>query len=197
MKKWHLLIGMTVILLLLNACNKLPIDTNMSEDVAEFSFTTQDNETLSLDDLHGEWWIADFIFTNCETVCLPMTSNLSKLQKELEARNLSVQFVSFSVDPDYDTPEVLREYGQQYEANFDTWSFLTGYDFQTIKELSIKSFRALLKEPEYGDDQVMHDTRFFLVNPEGKVIKGYDGVKSDSIDEILNDISILEKEGRL
>lgn len=197
MKKWHLLIGMTVILLLLNACNKLPIDTNMSEDVAEFSFTTQDNETLSLDDLHGEWWIADFIFTNCETVCLPMTSNLSKLQKELEARNLSVQFVSFSVDPDYDTPEVLREYGQQYEANFDTWSFLTGYDFQTIKELSIKSFRALLKEPEYGDDQVMHDTRLFLVNPEGKVIKGYDGVKSDSIDEILNDISILEKEGRL
>lgn len=197
MKKWHLLIGMTVILLLLNACNKLPIDTNMSEDVAEFSFTTQDNETLSLDDLHGEWWIADFIFTNCETVCLPMTSNLSKLQKELEAQNLSVQFVSFSVDPDYDTPEVLREYGQQYEANFDTWSFLTGYDFQTIKELSIKSFRALLKEPEYGDDQVMHDTRFFLVNPEGKVIKGYDGVKSDSIDEILNDISILEKEGRL
>lgn len=197
MKKWHLLIGMTVILLLLNACNKLPIDTNMSEDVAEFSFTTQDNETLSLDDLHGEWWIADFIFTNCETVCLPMTSNLSKLQKELEARNLSVQFVSFSVDPDYDTPEVLREYGQQYEANFDTWSFLTGYDFQTIKELSIKSFRALLKEPEYGDDQVMHDTRFFLVNPEGKVIKGYDGVKSDSIDEILNDISILEKEGLL
>lgn len=197
MKKWHLLIGMTVILLLLNACNKLPIDTNMSEDVAEFSFTTQDNETLSLDDLHGEWWIADFIFTNCETVCLPMTSNLSKLQKELEARNLSVQFVSFSVDPDYDTPEVLREYGQQYEANFDTWSFLTGYDFQTIKELSIKSFRALLKEPEYGDDQVMHDTRFFLVSPEGKVIKGYDGIKSDSIDEILNDISILEKEGRL
>lgn len=197
MKKWHLLIGMTVIVLLLNACNKLPIDTNMSEDVAEFSFTTQDNETLSLDDLHGEWWIADFIFTNCETVCLPMTSNLSKLQKELEARNLSVQFVSFSVDPDYDTPEVLREYGQQYEANFDTWSFLTGYDFQTIKELSIKSFRALLKEPEYGDDQVMHDTRFFLVNPEGKVIKGYDGVKSDSIDEILNDISILEKEGLL
>lgn len=197
MKKWHLLIGMTVIVLLLNACNKLPIDTNMSEDVAEFSFTTQDNETLSLDDLHGEWWIADFIFTNCETVCLPMTSNLSKLQKELEAQNLSVQFVSFSVDPDYDTPEVLREYGQQYEANFDTWSFLTGYDFQTIKELSIKSFRALLKEPEYGDDQVMHDTRFFLVNPEGKVIKGYDGVKSDSIDEILNDISILEKEGRL
>mgnify|MGYP001310879788 FL=1 len=197
MKKWHLLIGMTVIVLLLNACNKLPIDTNMSEDVAEFSFTTQDNETLSLDDLHGEWWIADFIFTNCETVCLPMTSNLSKLQKELEARNLSVQFVSFSVDPDYDTPEVLREYGQQYEANFDTWSFLTGYDFQTIKELSIKSFRALLKEPEYGDDQVMHDTRLFLVNPEGKVIKGYDGVKSDSIDEILNDISILEKEGRL
>ncbi|MEI3611169.1 SCO family protein [Pseudogracilibacillus sp. SO30301A] len=197
MKKWHLLIGMAIIIQFLNACNKPPIDTNMSENVADFSFTTQDNETLSLDDLHGEWWIADFIFTNCETVCLPMTSNLSKLQQELEEQDVSIQFVSFSVDPDFDTPEVLKEYGEQYDANFNTWSFLTGYDMKTIKELSIKSFRAFLKEPEYGDDQVMHDTRFFLVNPEGEVIKGYDGIKAESIDEILTDINKLEKKGLL
>lgn len=197
MKKWHLLIGMSIFILFLNACNKPPIDTNMSENVADFSFTTQDNETLSLDDLHGKWWIADFIFTNCETVCLPMTSNLSKLQKELEDQDLRVQFVSFSVDPDFDTPEVLKEYGEQYDANFNTWSFLTGYDMKTIKELSIKSFRAFLKEPEYGDDQVMHDTRFFLVNPEGEVIKGYDGIKAESIDEILADLNKLEKKGLL
>src|SRR5690625_1347187 len=167
MRKWHWLIGILV-LLFLSACNKLPIDTDMSEKVADFSFTTQDNETLSLDDLDGEWWIADFVFTNCETVCLPMTSNMSKLQNELEKKDITVQFVSFSVDPDYDSPDVLKEYGEEHDANFDTWSFLTGYDMKTIKELSIKSFKALLKEPDDGSDQVMHDIRFFLVNTEGE-----------------------------
>lgn len=198
MNRRHLLFGIVLLTLLLSACSSgLPIETNMSEKVANFSFTTQDHETLSLEDLQDEWWIANFIFTNCKTVCLPMSSNFSTLQKELEKRDLNVQLVSFSVDPDYDSPEVLKDYGERYDANFETWHFLTGYDMQTIKELSIKSFRAFLKEPEKGDDQVTHDTRFFLVSPEGKIIKGYDGVSSESIHEIIKDIEILNKEGLL
>ncbi|MBO1002243.1 SCO family protein [Pseudogracilibacillus auburnensis] len=192
MRKWHIWIGMIGVLFILTACNDLPIETDMSEKIADFSFTTQDNETLSLEDLHGEWWIADFIFTNCETVCLPMTHNMAQLQKELEKNDLSIEFVSFSVDPDFDTPEILKEYGEQYEANFDTWSFLTGYDVKTVKELSIKSFRALLKEPEYGSDQVTHDIRFFLVSPEGEVVKGYDGTKSENIDKVIEDLKKLQ-----
>lgn len=198
MRKWHWLIGIIILSLILTGCgSKYPIETNMSETVADFSFTTQDNETLSLDDLQDDWWIANFIFTNCRTVCLPMSSNFSTLQKELENRDLEVQLVSFSVDPDFDQPEVLKEYGEKYDANFDTWHFLTGYDMQTIKELSIKSFRAFLKEPEKGDDQVTHDTRFFLVSPEGKIIKGYDGVNAKSIDEIIDDIVLLKEKGLL
>ena len=198
MNRRHLLIGIVLLTLLLSACSsEFPIETNMSEKVADFSFTTQDHETLSLDDLQDDWWIANFIFTNCKTVCLPMSSNFSTLQKELEKRDLNVQLVSFSVDPDYDSPEVLKEYGERYDANFETWHFLTGYDMQTIKELSIKSFRAFLKEPEEGDDQVTHDTRFFLVNPEGEIVKGYDGVNAGSIDEIIEDIVVLKEEGLL
>ncbi len=198
MNRRHLLFGIVLLTLLLSACSSgLPIETNMSEKVANFSFTTQDHETLSLEDLQDEWWIANFIFTNCKTVCLPMSSNFSTLQKELEKRDLNVQLVSFSVDPDYDSPEVLKDYGERYDANFETWHFLTGYDMQTIKELSIKSFRAFLKEPEEGDDQVTHDTRFFLVNPEGEIVKGYDGVNAGSIDEIIEDIVVLKEEGLL
>lgn len=192
MRKWYILFSI-IAGLFLSACgNKLPIETDMSEEVADFSFTNQNNETLGLDDLKGEWWIADFIFTNCKTVCLPMTFNMSQLQKELENDKMAIQLVSFSVDPDYDSPEVLKEYAEQYEVNFDTWSFLTGYDFQTVKELSIKSFRALLKEPDHGSDQVMHDTRFFLVNPEGEVVKGYDGVDIKSIEAIMDDLQKLQ-----
>jgi len=194
MRKLQTSICILGIVMFLSACNKLPIETDMSEEVADFSFTTQDEELLSLENLHGDWWIADFIFTNCETVCLPMTSHMAQLQKELKDEEINIQLVSFSVDPDYDSPEVLKEYGEDYDADFDTWSFLTGYDMQTIKELSIKSFRALLKEPEPGSDQVTHDTRFFLVDPEGKVVKGYDGVDAGSIEKIIEDLIALEEE---
>ena len=53
------------------------IDYNMSKQVKDFEFTTQDNDKLSLQDLSGEWWVADFVFTNCVTVCPPMTSNMA------------------------------------------------------------------------------------------------------------------------
>ncbi|WP_164669900.1 SCO family protein [Virgibacillus doumboii] len=188
MKRLHILV--VVLTLFLVACGE-EIDTNMSREVEDFSFTTQDKETLSLEELKGKWWVADFIFTNCTTVCLPMTSNMSKLQGKMKEENLDAQLVSFSVDPKHDTPEVLKEYAASYQADSSNWAFLTGYDFQTIKELSIKSFQSLLEKPPEGSDQVTHGTSFFLVNPEGKVIKRYSGVDSKSIDEIVKDLKIV------
>lgn len=178
------------LLFLLTACSNQPnIDTNMSKDVLDFEFVNQDNETVSLEDLKGEWWIADFIFTNCTTICLPMTSNMTKLQDMVNDADLEgVKFISFSVEPDYDTPEVLTEYAEGYSADLNTWNFLTGYDFETIQEMSVKSFQSLLQEPPPGEDQVIHGTSFFLVDPEGTVVKRYDGVKISSMDEILADL---------
>ena len=187
MKLWKW-VTLTTLLLLLTACGGYNIETTMSRDVEPFEFTTQDNETLSHEDLEGDWWIADLIFTNCTTVCLPMTTNKSLLQDKIQEENLDVKLVSFSVDPDYDTPEVLREYADEYDADLDNWAFLTGYDFDTIKEMSIKSFQAPLLEPPEGDDQVTHGTSFYLVSPEGEVIKNYNGVESAETDVIMGDL---------
>lgn len=191
-------IGSLFLIVVLSACSdELPIETNMKETVADFSFTNQDEENVSRDDLAGEWWIADFIFTNCETVCIPMTSNMVGLQNDLEEKDIPMQIVSFSVDPDYDSPDVLKEYADEYDANLDNWDFLTGYDFETIRKLSIKSFRAPLKEPAYGSDQVTHDVRFFLVDPEGNIVKGYKGIEKETIDTLLDDIITLDEKGLL
>lgn len=188
-------VGTLFFLLLLSACSDdLPIESNMKETVADFSFTNQDNETITQNDLEGEWWIADFIFTNCETVCIPMTTNMVALQNNLTEEGIDMQFVSFSVDPDYDQPDVLKEYAEGYDADLDHWHFLTGYDFETIRKLSIKSFRAPLKEPAYGSDQVTHDIRFFLVNPEGKIVKGYEGIEQETINTVLDDITLLKEQ---
>lgn len=195
MKKHQILILLTGLLLLLAACSDpyKAIEPNMDEEVADFTFTTQDNKSFSLEDLSGKWWIADFIFTNCTSVCLPMTTNMSTLQDKLKKENIDVQLVSFSVDPDYDQPDVLKDYAAIYDADLSNWTFLTGYDFQTIRELSIKSFRSLVQAPKGKDDQVMHGTGFMLVTPEGKIIKSYDGVSPAEIDDIVEDLKTLNK----
>lgn len=193
MRKLFLLLFI-VSALLLSACSNDEVETNMSGKVPEFDFTTQNNESLTRDDLQGDWWIADFIFTNCTTACLPMSSNMALLQEKIKEANMdNVKLISFSVDPDYDSPEVLTEYAERYGADPSIWTFLTGYDFQTIKEISIKSFANLVKEPAPGDDQVMHGTRFFLVNPKGQIIKNYDGMKADEMDVIFSDLEKLVK----
>ncbi|MFD1039381.1 SCO family protein [Virgibacillus byunsanensis] len=89
------------------------------------------------------------------------------------------------------TTEVLKAYAEGYQADSSNWSFLTGYDFQTLK--SIKSFKSLLEKPPEGSDQVTHGTSFFLVNPDGEVIKRYSGVDSKEIDVIIKDLKkVLE-----
>lgn len=161
--------------------------------VPEFEFTTQDNETLSNEDLEGTWWIADFIFTNCETVCIPMTNNMVKLQEKVNEENIdNVEFVSFSVDPDYDTPEVLTEYAEDYGADLSNWNFLTGYDFETIEDISMNGFKNMLAAPPEGDNQVVHGAYFFLVNPEGEILSPYSGMESEQMDAIVEDLKKMQ-----
>src|SRR5690625_3161174 len=122
-----------------------------------------------------------------------MTSNMVNLQQELEEENIdNVELVSFSVEPDRDTPEVLREYAEEYGADLSNWTFLTGYDFETIKDFSINSFKNLVAPPEEGDDQVTHGTAFFLVNPDGEVVNHYSGTKSDQMDQLVEDLKDIQ-----
>ncbi|MCF3944863.1 SCO family protein [Oceanobacillus alkalisoli] len=177
-----------ILVIFLAACGGKEIETNMSEEVADFEFMTQDYEKLGLKDLEGEWWVADFVFTKCVTVCLPMTTNMSQLQDLLVEEGLNdVHLVSFTVDPENDTPEVLKNYAESYDADLSKWSFLTGYDFETIKELSVGSFRSELEENP-GTDQITHGVRFFLVSPDGEVIKNYYGIDMKEVETIVDDL---------
>ncbi|WP_028782595.1 SCO family protein [Thalassobacillus devorans] len=174
-------------LLFLSACSQ-EIEGNMSRDVQDFSAVNQDGEKRSLEDYKGQYWVADFVFTNCDTVCPPMTANMSRLQTMMEEENIKdVQLVSFSVDPKNDTPEALKEFGNKFSADYDNWDFLTGYKFEEVRELSIKSFQSMLEDVP-DSDQMSHGTRFYLVNPEGEVIKHYKGTQADSMKDILEDL---------
>jgi protein SCO1/2 len=179
------------LILLLTACGE-QYEGDFSYEVEDFTFTNQDNEEVSKSDLDGEFWVANFIFTNCETVCPPMTSNMANLQTQLNEAGLDhVNLVSFTADPERDTPEALKEFGESRGASFHNWDFLTGYEFEEIQAFSVDNFKSAL-EREPNSDQMMHTVRFFLVSPEGNAIKMYTGTQPAEMEQIVQDISSMD-----
>lgn len=187
-----LLAVMVVLTVFLAACGKSGIEGALNYEVEDFNYTNQDNKEVGLGDLEGKIWIADFIFTSCETVCPPMTFNMSQLQAKVAEEGLeNVAFVSFSVDPTVDSPEALKDFASNYEIDFSNWHFLTGYSQAEIETFAAESFKSLVKKPK-SDDQVLHQTSIYLVDQNGVVMKDYDGVSDVPYDEIIADIKKLQ-----
>ncbi|PLT34957.1 SCO family protein [Bacillus sp. V5-8f] len=179
-------------ILLLAACGPGKVPDAKNWDVDSFTFTDQDREPFSKSDLKGKVWVADFIFTNCETVCLPMTSNMAKLQERVKEEGLAdVEFVSFSVDPEMDTPDVLKKYASTFHVDFSNWHFLTGYGQKEIEQFAMENFKTIVQKPK-EQDQVIHGTDFYLVDQDGKIIRYYTGLNKIPMDEIIKHIKILQ-----
>lgn len=181
-----------LIFLLLCACGGHQIKDPLNYEVESFTFKNQDGKNVSLNSLKGKVWLADFIFTNCETVCPPMTAHMTDLQKKLKAENIDVRIVSFSVDPENDNPKQLKKFAANYPLSFDNWDFLTGYSQSDIETFAFDSFKAIVKKPE-GQDQVIHQSSFYLVGPDGKVLKDYNGVENTPYDDIIADVKAASK----
>lgn len=175
------------------ACsNEQKIPNATDYEVESFTYKNQDNADLSLEDLKGKVWVADFIFTSCNTVCLPMTANMKKLQERLAEEGIEdVELISFSVDPEVDSPEVLKEYGQKFGADFANWQFLTGYSQAEIESFSQESFKTTVQKPD-GNDQVIHSVSFSLVDQEGRVVQSYSGLDDIPMDDIIKHIKMLQ-----
>lgn len=192
MKKGILLLILAAVMAIAAGCGSGGIKDAKNWPLEDFNFTSHEGKPFSKKDLQGKVWIADFIFTNCPDVCPPMTANMVKLQDMVRKEGLeNVEFVSFSVDPDKDTPQALTEYGEKFNVDFKNWTFLTGYSQTEIEKFAVDNFKALVKKPEEGD-YVIHGTSFYLVDQEGKIKKDYTGIKEVPFDEIIKDIKSLQ-----
>lgn len=164
-----------------------------------FSFTDQGGDTVRLDDLLGEAWVADFIFTRCPGPCPLMSKKMQQLGPLLPE---GVKRVSFSVDPDHDTPEVLTAYAERYGVQGGgaggDWIFLTG-DREGLWELSHDGFKMGVDAAE-GDlpqqqGPIIHSTRFVLVDGEGVVRGYYDPFDRDELDRLLRELRAVRRDG--
>lgn len=148
--------------------NSEPVPKHASLSVPDFTLTNQQAQSFGLTDLAGKIWIANFIFTNCPTICPKMTQKMAELQSEFE--NEPVYFVSFTVDPERDTTEVLSEFAKRYAADDKRWHFLTG-DKELIYHIANEGFK--LAASPHGNG-FPHSSKFALVRPDGKVHDYYD-----------------------
>ena len=131
---------------------------------------------MGLDDLKGSVWIADFIFTRCPGPCPLMSSRMAKLQETFR-EEASLKLVSITVDPEYDTSQVLSEYANLFQAREGRWFFLTG-EKSRIHELAQSGFLV-----GGVQDVTVHSTRFILVDRKGRVRGYYDSQDDEDIAE--------------
>ncbi len=165
--------------------------------VPDFALTDQTASPFGSAQLDSGLWVANFIFTRCAATCPVQTATMARLQERLRAKQLlpEITLVSFSVDPGFDTPEVLRQYGNEYGADPDRWRFLTG-GREEIWDLSKGGFKLGVGEspPESQAQPLFHSPRMVLVDRQRRIRGYYDGVSAGGLDEIEGAIDAVAGE---
>jgi len=171
--------------------------------VADFTLTNQDGQPTTLAALSNHVWVADIIFTRCAGPCPRMTGQMHALETQVPADS-AARFVTLTTDPAYDTPAVLKKYGEHFEADFRRWTFLTGTKAQ-IAGLAANSLKlsAVPVKPEdrlNDADLFIHTTIFVLVDKQAR-LRGVFETGGDSVDwtnsvlpRLLKSVRQLEEE---
>ena len=137
--------------------------------VQNISLTNQLGDVVSLDDIEGSIIIADFFFTRCPSICPTLTKNMKELQNAMKMKNYRrkidssyVRFISFTVDPERDSADVLKRYADKFGVNHDTWWFLTG-DRKKIYDFAFNELKIGLQDGEGIDSNFIHTEKFVLI----------------------------------
>jgi protein SCO1/2 len=159
--------------------------------VPSFQLTNQNGQSFGSAQLAGKIWIADFIYTTCPGPCPMISGRMSELQKPLEKTD--VHLVSFSVDPEKDTPKVLHAYAEKLQAEPGRWDFLTGSK-SAIYKLSHDGFKLAVTDGSDAQGLPVHSTRMVLVDRRGQIRGYYDATEPEAITKLLADTNHLLRE---
>lgn len=164
--------------------------------LSDFEFVEQSGKPFGSRDLRGKLWIADFIFTRCAGPCPIMTQKMSKLQSAFQ-KIPDLKLVSFSVDPEYDSPKVLTEYAKQFHAERAQWVFLTGKT-EAVYKLARESFKLSVgkdrDQQTNSENGILHSIHFILVDGVGRIRGYYDSSDPQTHARLLSDAGILSRE---
>lgn len=158
-----------------------------------FRLIDQDSAAFTEAALKGKIHVADFFFTRCGSICPKLSSQLSRVQ-EVFSQQPDVHLVSYSIDPEHDTPAVLRRYAREYDARPGRWTFVTGPQADMYR-LALKGYFLPVQqdEDENGnpDETFTHSEKLVLVDKEGVIRGYYDGTDKKDVDRLILEIRVL------
>ena len=187
-----------------------PPDLPQLGQIPAFQLTDQRAQPVTGQTFASKVWIADFIFLGCQQSCPKLTGRMHALQDRIEAKpelKDKVKLVSFSVDPENDTPDRLLAYANQWKADDKTWSFLTGKN-EDVDAIVVQGFKmqygkvstaaSASASPEMaaklaadGVFEIMHGDWFILVDGKGAIRGYYDSSEQPALDKLFGDASTL------
>jgi len=157
--------------------------------IKSFEFLNQNGEKISEKDYDGFVYVADFFFTTCPSICPIMTDNMLKIQSYIKDKK-KVKLLSFSVTPEIDSVQVLKEYSIEKGVDDKYWNLLTG-DKSKIYSLARKSFLVVKENAESNSHDMIHTENFVLVDREKRIRGFYNGTDDEDIEVLKEDIDIL------
>jgi protein SCO1/2 len=178
-------------LLALGCSKRSAEDVPVLGRLPEFSLVDQDQQAFSRDSMEGSLWVSAFVFTHCRSTCPRLTAHMKGLQSRVSDVP-SAHFVSVSVDPRNDTPEVIKAYMTKNELDERNWRFVTGEE-DAIRHVVVDGFRVGLGDDDSkaaGADDIMHSNSFVLVDDKAQV-RGYYRANNDGIGDLERDLRAL------
>jgi protein SCO1 len=172
-------------------CTKSAADVPVLGALPEFSLTDQNEQAFTRESMLGKLWVSAFVFTHCRSTCPRLTAHMKGLQTRLSDVP-SANFVSVSVDPRNDTPQVIKAYMVKNELDESNWRFLTGSE-EAIRHVVVDGFRVPIGDEDSraaGADDIMHSNSFVLVDEEARV-RGYYRANNDGIGDLERDLRAL------
>ena len=195
-------LGLIFVLARIESTGKRVAPLPVLAQLAEFTLTNQAGQVVTLAGLRGKVWVADIIFTRCAGPCPQMTRRMKALQDALPAGS-HARLVTLTTDPDFDTPLVLRAYGERFGADFTRWTFLTGAKPE-IARLAIDGLKltTVEKKPEERadpNDLFIHSTIFVLVDKQARLRGVFETIGEDAVfaqikPRLLAAVAQLERE---
>ncbi len=157
--------------------------------VKNIEFTNQLGKKVSLDDLKHRVLVIDFFFTRCPSICPGLARSMKRLQDSFVKNDSIVQFISISVDPEHDSVPQLRKFADHFNANHDTWWFVTG-NKKEIYDFAFNELKASVTDSEV-DTAFLHTENFFLLD-SNRIVRGwYNGFDTARQAQLVRDIPLL------
>ncbi len=172
-----------------NSANGKSTTDTIWHRVKNIHFVNQLGKHVSLDDLHGKVLVIDFFFSRCPTICPGLALRMKRLQDSFKKNDSIVQFISVSVDPEHDSVPQLRHFADRFDANHDTWWFVTG-DKKEIYDFALHELKAGLADTDV-DTAFIHTENFFLLD-SNRIVRGwYNGFDTVKQARLVQDIPLL------